>query len=107
MKMNQYDTVIDATKNLRRRGYTVDFVLKDGKMKNPDTDKRYEPSDMCVDEFHRFEGISNPADSSIVFAVSCKDDTKGLVVSAYGANASEKLDAFMDEVPVAEEADNR
>jgi len=103
MAMNTYDTVIDATNNLRRRGYTTNFVLSDDKMHDSDSDNFYAPKDMQIDEFHRFEGMSNPADSSIVFAVSCKDGTKGLVVSSYGANASAKLDAFMEKVPTTKE----
>jgi hypothetical protein len=42
------------------------------------------PEDFTVDEFHRFEGMSNTDDNSIVYAISSKDGVKGTLVDAYG-----------------------
>ena len=37
-----------------------------------------------VDEYHRFEGASNPSDNSIVYAIHSNDGVKGVLVDAYG-----------------------
>jgi hypothetical protein len=45
---------------------------------------QWEPENFVVDEYHRFEGMSNPDDNSIVFAISSSDGVKGTLVDAYG-----------------------
>jgi len=47
------------------------------------------PEDFTIDEFHRFEGDSNPSDESIVYAISsAKHGIKGVLVNAFGPDAS-------------------
>ncbi|MBL7984140.1 MAG: phosphoribosylpyrophosphate synthetase, partial [Flavobacteriales bacterium] len=42
-----------------------------------------------IDEFHRFEGNSDPEDRSIVYAISsARHQLKGILVNAYGPDAS-------------------
>lgn len=105
MSLNKYDSESHAITRLKEQGYTEDFVLDGKKMRNTNTGNLYATDDMIVDEFHRFEGVSNPDDMSIVFAVRCKDDTKGTVVSAYGLYADDELTKFMDAVPLHDQAD--
>ena len=81
---NQYDTLSIATNELKKKGYTFDFLLKPEHIECPGVDKKYEAEDFHIDEFHRFEGMSNPDDMSIVFAVSTIDGKKGLLIDAYG-----------------------
>ena len=64
--------------------------------------KFYRPADMEIVEYHRFEGISNPSDMSIVFAIETNDGNKGIVVSTYGMYAEMKMVEFMDKVKIKE-----
>lgn len=73
-------------------------------MKNLNTGDMYSPGDMTIVEYHRFEGMSNPSDMSIVFAVEAEDGRKGTIVSTYGAYANMKLVEFMDKVKIKESA---
>jgi len=73
-------------------------------MKNLETGGVYSPSEMTIVEYHRFEGMSNPSDMSIVFAVESEDGRKGTIVSTYGAYANMKLVEFMDKVKIKESA---
>lgn len=73
-------------------------------MKNLKTGDMYSPSDMTIVEYHRFEGMSNPSDMSIVFAVEAEDGRKGTIISTYGAYANMKLVEFMDKVKIKESA---
>lgn len=85
---NRYDTLSLAIKALDERGYTADFTLQPDCLEIKDTGKKYGPNDFEVEEYHRFEGESNPADMSIVYAVAANDGTKGTITEAYGAYSS-------------------
>lgn len=102
MQAKSYETVSTATTELYKKGYESNFVFVDGRMQETETRKHYTPQDMTVMEFYRFEGESDPGDNSIVFAVECKDGTKGVIVASYGPTSTEKLDDFMKEVEVAD-----
>jgi hypothetical protein len=44
-------------------------------------------NEFVIDEIHRFEGMTDPGDESIVFAISSiRTNVKGLVVNAFGAD---------------------
>lgn len=98
MQAKNYRTVSEATKDLREEGYTANFKLEEGRLKDNDTGKKYGPEDLKIIEMHRFEGISNPSDMSIVFAVEASDGEKGVVTSSYGTYANRELLDFMDEI---------
>ncbi|MDX1666286.1 MAG: hypothetical protein R3350_03610 [Saprospiraceae bacterium] len=102
MKLNRYNSVSDASKALKERGYTDEFKLEgNGKMRNLSNGNTYGTQDLKIVEYHRFEGKSNPSDMSIVFAVEATDNnSKGIVISSYGPYADLKLVEFMDKVKV-------
>jgi len=87
--MKTYDTLSNAILDLQKRGYTEDFNLKSDCIECKALDYTMYAEQFEVDEMYRFEGDSNPDDSSILFAIS--SDTfklKGLLVDAYGAYAT-------------------
>lgn len=93
--MPAYDTVTEALKDLKARGFTTDFNLAFDALHCPDTGTRLSPSDFEIVEHHRFEGNTDPADEAVVYAVASNDGRmKGVLVSAYGTY-SEPLDDSM------------
>lgn len=88
--MPAYDTLSQAVNDLQRRGYTDDLRLGGHCVLHGVKGLSLDPADFHIDEFHRFEGDTNPEDQSIVYAISSKKHgVKGLLISAYGADASE------------------
>ncbi len=85
MQNNQFDTLSEAIKNLQSRGYDLDFNLTENHLQCKKIDVKFLPKDFKIDEFHRFEGMTNPGDMSILYAISTKDGSKGTLVDAYGA----------------------
>ncbi len=84
-----YDTLSLAVNDLIKRGYTKDFLVQDEKDCIYCTENSMElsPDDFVIDEVYRFEGMTDPGDESIVFAISSKhDDVKGLVINSFGAD---------------------
>ena len=93
--MHAYDTLLDALNGLKKRGYTIDFNLAFDHVKCVDSDICLSPSEFEITEYYRFEGISNPADSSVVYAIAAKDGSmKGVLVTGYGMY-SERLNEEM------------
>ncbi|WP_350292639.1 phosphoribosylpyrophosphate synthetase [uncultured Croceitalea sp.] len=83
-----YDTLSEAVTDLQKRGYIEDHNLQSDCIECKSLDYKMYIDQFEIDEMHRFEGASNPDDSSILFAISSDSfKLKGLLVDAYGAYA--------------------
>lgn len=98
MNNNRYNTLADATTELKKRGFTANFKVDENEKLTDSEGNQFDPSDVTLIEFHRFEGISNPADSTIIYAVEAENGEKGTVVDSFGADASEVTSDFMNKV---------
>jgi hypothetical protein len=99
--MKSYNTLSEAINGLRKAGYTEDFNLEPHCLVHSAKQVQYHPENFNVDEFHRFEGMSNPDDNSILFAISSKDGVKGLLVDAYGVYAENLTDKMIKKLSVS------
>lgn len=95
---NQYSTLSEAIEALKKRGYTRNFRVNDNGQLEENREKSFEAAQVKLAEFHRFEGISNPGDSSIVYAVETFSGLKGTIVDSFGADGSEITSEFMKKV---------
>jgi hypothetical protein len=80
-----YDTVSEAVKELKRRGYTLDFNLKENCLICHND--QFDIDDFEIVEAYRFEGISDPADEAAVYAIESNKGDKGVLVTGYGTSA--------------------
>jgi hypothetical protein len=67
--------------------------------------KYYQPRDLKIIRTYRFEGESDPADSSILYLIEGNDGTIGYSVDSYGAFSNHDdmhYDDFIRKVPVEE-----
>jgi len=85
MNMANYDTLTEAITVKQAEGYVFDFNLSNAKLDCKTLNKTFKASEFNVDAFYRFEGDSNPDDSSILYAIRTESGVKGLLVDAYGA----------------------
>jgi hypothetical protein len=86
--MHSYDTVTAALKDLKFRGYTVDFNIAFDKIVCSKNETILNPHEFEIVEVYRFEGDTNPDDEDVVYAVASKDGkTKGTITSAFGMYA--------------------
>lgn len=83
-----YDTVTEATEDLQKKGYTIDFDLVEDGVHSKELKKEWKAGEIEVVEFFRFEGMTNPGDNMILYALECKDGNKGLLLDAYGADVA-------------------
>ncbi|RZK41727.1 MAG: cupin domain-containing protein [Pedobacter sp.] len=84
-------TVSQVLNHLKLKGYTVDFNLDENCLICHSNSLKLHPEDFQVDKHYRFEGLSDPADEAIVYAISsAKHQLKGTLVDGYGIS-SDKL----------------
>ena len=84
-----YSTLSEAVNDLQKRGYTDDLSIAEHCVICAAKGLNLDPADFEIDEFHRFEGNSDPEDQSIVYAISsARHQLKGILVNAYGPDAS-------------------
>jgi hypothetical protein len=92
--MKTFETLSEAIADLKKRGYVNDFNLHLEWIECPPLNLQLKPTEFHVDEVHRFEGMTNPDDSSILMAIQSTNGIKGLLVDAYGVY-SDSLSAEM------------
>ena len=98
--MKSYASLSKAINDLKARGYTEDFNLKSTHLECTSMNLQLHPDAFTIDEFYRFEGMSNPDDNSIVFAISSKDGVKGVLVDAYGMYAESLNDEMIKKLSI-------
>ncbi|HEU4472751.1 MAG TPA: hypothetical protein VFR58_16770 [Flavisolibacter sp.] len=80
--MYQYETVSTAINDLKKRGFTEDFNLKENCLVC--NDRKFTASEFEITEVYRFEGDTDPADEAIVYGIESVNGLKGVLVNAYG-----------------------
>lgn len=87
-------TVSGVLTALKKQGYTVDFNLMEVGL--PGHTLQLYPNEFVVDKHYRFEGLSDPADQAIVYAISSeKYGLKGTLVNGYGIYTDPATDALL------------
>ena len=93
--MENYETLVDATNDLMKKGYTANLSIEGDTVDDKSQDIKMTADDFSIDSFYRFEGPSNPSDMSIVYAVSSpKYNLKGIIVDAYGTYSADNSSAI-------------
>jgi hypothetical protein len=80
------------------QGYTENFEMTETGLKAPSNGHYYQPDQITIVNFYRFEGESDPSDNSILYVVESNDGAKGLIINAYGAYANHKIGEFIKQV---------
>ena len=91
-------TLVDCHKKMMDDGYKEDFIIDDGLLKCVKSDKKYHPNEVSIINFYRFEGQTDPEDSSIMYVIEATDGTKGTIIDAYGAYADAGVSDFITAV---------
>ena len=92
-------TLISTIDHYKELGYRIPLEYVDNQLQNPQNGRRYQTNDVTIVAEERFEGMSNPSDSSIFCAISAIDGSKGYIVSTYGPLANAGLMQYLSHVP--------
>lgn len=94
---NHYATVSEAINDLQKKGFTIDFNLKENSLEH-NADK-FETAFEIV-EVYRYEGDSDPGDEAAVYALESKSGQKGLLVTGYGTSVDTKTTEILKRLPI-------
>ncbi len=97
-----YRNLLEAVNGLKSRGYTYDFNYENACLFCDKISEKYSAADLKITEYYRFEGMSDPEDNSVIYAIESKDGHKGVLIDAYGAYADEHKNAFIANIEVLE-----
>lgn len=103
MKVQTYKTMTEALSDLQKRGFTANFEFLNNTFQALDSGRAFQAGDLTIVEHHRFEGVSDPDDMSVVYAIEGADGTRGILVDAFGVYANPDLGAFLKSVRMREE----
>ncbi|HLG03322.1 MAG TPA: hypothetical protein VI731_06980 [Bacteroidia bacterium] len=96
---NKMKTLAECVDMLHEANFNEDFIIReDKKLFAPTANKNFNPEEVQIVNFYRFEGISDPADNSILYAIESADGTKGMLTDAYGPYADDKVTEFIKQV---------
>lgn len=99
--MKTYTTLSETMSELRKEGYTEDFNLQQNCLECRNGEFKIFADEFVVDKYFRFEGDSNPSDSSILYAISSDSKKlKGLLVNAYGIYSEPVTDEMLEKLGI-------
>lgn len=83
----------------QKKGYTASYRFHEGNLVDVDSKTEYSPKDIFIVAEHRYEGMSNPSDLSILYVLETTDGKKGTFLMGYGPTANLDAAEFFKEIP--------
>tara|TARA_R110002072_G_scaffold115136_2_gene245333 strand:+ start:947 stop:1648 length:702 start_codon:yes stop_codon:yes gene_type:complete len=96
-----YGTLSQTMNALIKLGYTLDFNIKEECLVCHRTKTQLSPEEFVIDKTYRFEGMSDPEDQAILYAISSpQHKVKGLLVNSYGVNSDESSSMLVSKLNI-------
>ncbi len=89
-----------AIEELGRRGFTEHFEVIGGQLRAVESGKTFRAEELAIREYRRFEGVSDPDDMAIVYAIESQTGTRGVLVDAFGVYSNPVVSEFLKDVPI-------
>lgn len=96
-------TISEILETLKEDHYIHDLEFKSGVITSQSTGEEFNPDDLIIECSYRYEGDSDPSDSAVVYAITAKSGTKGVLVDSYGTYADPELARIIADIPLREE----
>lgn len=109
MRSQQYDesfrgqevlmnTMTSCINKVVRLGYTDSFKVTDRGLFSHSRNRYYQPEQVRVINFYRFEGQSDPGDNAIMYVIETADGLCGTLIDSYGTYGDNRVNNFMKAV---------
>ena len=95
MEKVNMDSLVTVLAEIEKLGFRSQFEVNGKYLVSLKTDKHFLPEEVKIIHFYRFEGESNPDDSSIMYAIETNNNEMGTLVDGYGTTADAETAAFI------------
>ncbi|KFF04346.1 hypothetical protein [Flavobacterium reichenbachii] len=96
-ELSKHET--DYIKKYQEEGYTVNFLFQNNTLIDSETKNAYQPDQIFIVAHHRYEGMSDPDDMSILYVIETEDKRKGTHLIGYGPTADLEEAEFFKDIP--------
>lgn len=96
---NQNKNELDFIKEYESKGYKNSYRVQENKLIENETKSEFSAKEIKVVAKHRYEGLSNPEDMSILYVIETNKNTKGTILAPYGPAGDTGVLEFINEIP--------
>jgi hypothetical protein len=91
-------TLTGVMAELAGRGFAEQFRVVDGRLRVMSSGAEFAAAQVVVAAYYRFEGVSDPDDMAILYAIETRTGVRGTIADAFGVYADPLIGAFMEAV---------
>lgn len=95
---NELETMVSIMQKLEKEGFVTQFKASEKGLESLATGRVYQPSEVKIDSFYRFEGESDPEDNSVLYAIITHDGEKGTLTDGYSNSSDLRVGEFLRKV---------
>ena len=93
-------TLFEAINAFAYTGFTEHFAVRSRTLCGLETGTSFDAHEVVIRAFERFEGISDPDDMSIVYAIESQTGLRGTLTDAFGVYSNPVISDFINRVPI-------
>jgi hypothetical protein len=93
-------TLSAAIDDFADQGFTEHFGVRGRRLRGLDSGVTFEAHEVVICDFERFEGVSDPDDMSIVYAIETRTGMRGTLTDAFGVYSNPVISAFVNDVAI-------
>ena len=94
-------TLSSTIERLTGRGFTAHFGVVGNRLRAFESGETFGAHEVIIRGYDRFEGVSDPDDMAIVYALETRGGVRGTLTDAFGVYAEPGVGAFMAQVRTA------
>jgi hypothetical protein len=102
MKTTRFDepTLHETIDHLDRHGFTAHFGVAADRLRELSTGLAFRADEVRIRDCFRFEGVSDPGDMAIAYAIESVTGVRGTLVDAFGVYSNPAISEFVAQVPI-------
>ena len=93
-------TLAGAIDQFARDGFTANLSVVGNRLRGAAAQTTFGAEDIVIRDYRRFEGVSDPDDMAIVYAIEARGGARGTLVDAYGVYSDPTISAFLGPVRI-------